>query len=136
MIQVGVLDMLRFHKFTIGKAWISDFGDINEKKHFDNLLKISPLHNVRTPAKAEDQYPATIIVTADHDDRVSPLHSYKFAAALQNAVKGSLVQKNPVLLRVYEKAGHGAGKPTLKRIEEAADVLSFFYRFLKLKLRK
>ncbi|XP_055907432.1 prolyl endopeptidase [Eupeodes corollae] len=128
--QVGVMDMLRFHKFTIGHAWCSDYGNPSEKEHFDNLLKYSPLHNVHTPKDANEEYPSTLIQTADHDDRVSPLHSLKFAAALQEAVKKSDIQKKPILLRVYSKAGHGAGKPTTKRIEEATDILTFMYKSL------
>lgn len=128
--QVGVMDMLRFHKFTIGHAWISDYGNPDEKVHFENLYKFSPLHNVRSPNSTEQQYPSTLILTADHDDRVSPLHSLKFAAALHHAIKDNLYQKNPVLLRVYNKAGHGAGKPTAKKIEEATDILAFLYQAL------
>uniref|UniRef100_A0A6E8VZ53 Prolyl endopeptidase n=1 Tax=Anopheles coluzzii TaxID=1518534 RepID=A0A6E8VZ53_ANOCL len=132
--QVGVMDMLRFHKFTIGRAWVSDYGDMNEKEHFENLLRYSPLHNVRTPTSKKDQYPATLVLTADHDDRVSPLHSLKFVAALHDAIKDSEHQKNPLLLRVYSKAGHGMGKPTAKKIEEATDILTFMYKTLGLKL--
>lgn len=128
--QVGVMDMLRFHKFTIGHAWISDYGNPDEKVHFDNLYKFSPLHNARSPNSTEQQYPSTLILTADHDDRVSPLHSLKFAAALHHAIKNNQYQKNPVLLRVYSKAGHGAGKPTAKKIEEATDILAFLYQAL------
>lgn len=126
------MDMLRFHKFTIGHAWCSDYGNPSEKEHFDNLYKLSPLHNVHTPNDASSEYPSTLILTADHDDRVSPLHSLKFAAALQEAVRDSPFQKNPLLLRVYKKAGHGAGKPTSKRIEEATDILTFMYRSLNI----
>ncbi|GAB0087261.1 prolyl endopeptidase [Sergentomyia squamirostris] len=123
--QVGVLDMLRFHKFTIGHAWISDYGNPDTQEHFENLIKFSPLHNCRPPKDCIHQYPATLIVTADHDDRVSPLHSLKFAATLQEAVRDCPHQINPILLRVYSKAGHGAGKPTTKKIEEATDILTF-----------
>lgn len=98
--------------------------------HFENLYKFSPLHNVRSPNSTENQYPATLILTADHDDRVSPLHSLKFAAALHHAIKDNQYQKNPVLLRVYSKAGHGSGKPTFKKIEEATDILTFLYQAL------
>ncbi|XP_063702062.1 prolyl endopeptidase isoform X2 [Culicoides brevitarsis] len=133
--QVGVLDMLRFHKFTIGQAWQSDYGDIEDPKHFENLLKYSPLHNVRTPKSAKEQYPATMVLTASHDDRVSPLHSLKFVAALHEAVKGCEFQTNPLFLRVYSKAGHGFGKPTAKKIEEASDILAFLCKTLKLDLK-
>ncbi|XP_033235755.1 prolyl endopeptidase [Drosophila pseudoobscura] len=128
--QVGVMDMLRFHKFTIGHAWCSDYGNPSEKDHFENLYKFSPLHNVHTPGSNEKEYPSTLILTADHDDRVSPLHSFKFTAALQEAVRNSKFQNNPLLLRVYTKAGHGAGKPTSKKIEEATDILTFMSKSL------
>ncbi|XP_035781675.1 prolyl endopeptidase-like [Anopheles albimanus] len=132
--QVGVMDMLRFHKFTIGRAWVSDYGDLNEKEHFENLLRYSPLHNVRRPTSEKEQYPATLVLTADHDDRVSPLHSLKFVAALHHAINGCEYQRNPLLLRVYSKAGHGMGKPTAKKIEESTDILTFMYKTLGLKL--
>lgn len=127
--------MLRFHKFTIGRAWTSDYGNADEEKHFFNLFKYSPLHNVKTPTCEAEQYPATLILTADHDDRVSPLHSLKFTAALHRAIKNCPYQKNPLFLRVYNKAGHGAGKPTTKRIEEATDILTFMYKALNLKVK-
>ncbi|XP_055295100.1 prolyl endopeptidase-like [Sitodiplosis mosellana] len=130
--QVGVLDMLRFHKFTIGHAWISDYGNPDDKTHFENIYKFSPLHNVRSPNSTVSQYPSTLILTADHDDRVSPLHSLKFAAALQYAVRDNQFQKNPILLRVYSKAGHGGGKPTFKIIEEDTDILAFLYQTLQI----
>ncbi|XP_031624415.1 prolyl endopeptidase-like isoform X2 [Contarinia nasturtii] len=130
--QVGVMDMLRFHQFTIGHAWISDYGNPEEKVHFDNLYKFSPVHNVHSPNSTDNQYPSTLILTADHDDRVSPLHSLKFAAALQHAVKDNEFQKNPILLRVYSKAGHGGGKPTTKIIEESTDILTFLYQALQI----
>lgn len=118
---VGVLDMLRYHKFTIGWAWATDYGTSETKEGFDYLIKYSPLHNAR-PAS----YPATMITTADHDDRVVPAHSFKFAAAMQEAKQGN----NPMLIRVDVSAGHGAGKPTSKKIDEVADLLSFmFYNF-------
>jgi prolyl oligopeptidase len=103
--QVGVFDMLRFHRFTIGSAWISDYGSPDEEKHFHNLIKYSPIHNVHTPENPKEEYPATLILTADHDDRVSPLHSLKFAARLHHAVRDSKFQVNPILLRVYQKSG-------------------------------
>ncbi|KAL5292418.1 PREP.2 family protein [Megaselia abdita] len=133
--QVGVMDMLRFHKFTIGHAWCSDYGNPDEKDHFENVLKYSPLHNVKAPKSANEEYPSTLILTADHDDRVSPLHSLKFAAALQDAVKDSKYQKKPILLRVYSKAGHGAGKPTTKRIEEATDIFTFIMKSLNCEMK-
>ncbi|NES80280.1 MAG: S9 family peptidase [Moorea sp. SIO2B7] len=114
---VGVMDMLRFHKFTIGWAWCSDYGSPENEEEFKALYAYSPLHNLKT----ETSYPATMITTADHDDRVVPAHSFKFAAALQNAHSGD----NPVLIRIETKAGHGAGKPTSKIIEEIADKWTF-----------
>lgn len=129
--QVGVFDMLRFHKFTIGSAWCSDYGNPDEEEHFNNVIKYSPLHNSRTPSNPEEEYPGVLILTADHDDRVSPLHSLKFAATLQHAVKDSPYQKNPIFLRVDTKSGHGQGKPVTKKIEEATDILAFLYKVLK-----
>lgn len=124
--------MLRYHKFTIGSAWTSDFGSPDEEIHFNNLLKYSPLHNTKEPTSDTEAYPATLILTGDHDDRVSPLHSLKFAATLQHAVKDSSYQKLPILLRVYTKAGHGQGKPILKKIEESTDILVFLHKYLEL----
>lgn len=115
--QVGVMDMLRYHKFTIGYAWEVEYGSSDNKEDFDYLYKYSPVHNL----KSGINYPATIITTADHDDRVVPAHSFKFAAALQAAQSGA----NPTLIRIESKAGHGAGKPTSKQIEEATDIWSF-----------
>jgi prolyl oligopeptidase len=114
---VGVMDMLRFHRFTIGWAWKSDYGSSETKEGFDTLIKYSPLQNLKPGTK----YPATLVTTADHDDRVVPAHSFKFAAALQAAQAGDA----PVLIRIETKAGHGAGKPTKKQIEEKADVYAF-----------
>ena len=114
---VGVLDMLRFHKFTIGWAWCSEYGDPDNEADFKTLYAYSPLHNL----KLGTTYPATMITTADHDDRVVPAHSFKFAAALQAAHQGD----KPVLIRIETKAGHGAGRPTTKIIEEAADKWAF-----------
>ena len=116
---VGVLDMLRYHKFTIGHAWAVEYGSSEKKEQFDFLIKYSPLHNL----KPGIQYPSTMITTADHDDRVVPAHSFKFASALQVAHKGD----NPVIIRVETDAGHGAGKPTSKIIDEIADMWSFFF---------
>jgi len=122
--QVGVLDMLRFHKFTIGWAWTSDYGSADNADEFKALVKYSPLHNL----KAGACYPATMITTADHDDRVVPAHSFKFAAAAQ-AAQGSAA---PILIRIDVKAGHGAGKPTTKQIEEVADRWGFLSRALRM----
>lgn len=133
--QVGVLDMMRFHKFTIGSAWITDYGSSDEQKHFENLIKYSPVHNVRTPQNANEEYPATLILTADHDDRVSPLHSLKFIANLHYAINSSKFQKKPIMLRVYTKAGHGFGKPVSKKIEEATDILTFLYKTLDIEVK-
>jgi prolyl oligopeptidase len=122
--QVGVMDMLRFHKFTIGWAWTSDYGSSENPDEFKALVKYSPLHNL----KSGTCYPATMITTADHDDRVVPAHSFKFAATAQAAQAGA----NPVLIRIDTKAGHGAGKPTSKQIEEVADRWGFLSRALKM----
>ena len=117
ILAVGVLDMLRFHKFTIGWAWCSEYGSPDNEEDFKILYAYSPLHNL----KESTAYPATMITTADHDDRVVPAHSFKFAAALQAAHAGD----NPVLIRIETKAGHGPGKPTTKIIEETADKWGF-----------
>ncbi|MEL7008543.1 MAG: prolyl oligopeptidase family serine peptidase [Cyanobacteria bacterium J06588_4] len=122
---VGVLDMLRFHKFTIGWAWCAEYGSPDDAADFKTLYAYSPLHNL----KEGTAYPATMITTADHDDRVVPAHSFKFAAALQAAHTGD----NPVLIRIETKAGHGAGKPTSKIIEEAADKWGFLMANLGMK---
>lgn len=114
---VGVLDMLRFHKFTIGWAWASDYGSPDDPEQFQTLLAYSPLHNL----KAGIKYPATLVTTGDHDDRVVPAHSFKFAAALQAAQAGQA----PTLIRIQTKAGHGAGKPTKMLIDEQADIYAF-----------
>ncbi|XP_077296032.1 prolyl endopeptidase isoform X1 [Arctopsyche grandis] len=135
--QVGVLDMLRFHKFTIGQAWVSDYGCSDNKEEFDALIKYSPLHNVRkldTPDCI--QYPATLVLTADHDDRVVPLHSLKFIAQLQYNARKSTCQKNPLFARIETNAGHGAGKPTAKVIEENTDVLCFMVQSMGLSFVK
>jgi prolyl oligopeptidase len=119
--SVGVLDMLRYHKFTIGYAWATDYGTSEEKNSFSNLLSYSPYHNIKNV-----NYPATLITTADHDDRVVPAHSFKFAAALQKSKR----LKNPVLIRIDKNAGHGAGKPTSKLIDEWADIWTFTFHNL------
>ncbi|MEN3332242.1 MAG: prolyl oligopeptidase [Blastocatellia bacterium] len=121
---VGVMDMLRFQKFTIGWAWVSDYGSSDNPEEFKALYAYSPLHNIK-PGTA---YPPTLITTADHDDRVVPSHSFKFAATMQAAQAGP----NPVLIRIETKAGHGAGKPTSKQIEEIADRWGFLVRALNM----
>ncbi|MEH2321024.1 prolyl oligopeptidase family serine peptidase [Nostoc sp.] len=123
---VGVMDMLRFHKFTIGWAWTSEYGSADNPEEFPALYAYSPLHNI----KPDTAYPATLITTADHDDRVVPAHSFKFAAALQEAHAGDA----PTLIRIETKAGHGAGKPTAKIIEEAADKWAFLVRTLNVEV--
>ena len=120
---VGVMDMLRFQKFTIGWAWCAEYGSAETAEEFEALYAYSPLHNL----KPGTRYPATLITTADHDDRVVPAHSFKFAAALQAAHAGD----QPVLIRIETKAGHGAGKPTTKVIEEVADRFAFLLKVLQ-----
>ena len=119
---VGVMDMLRFHKFTIGWAWQEEYGSPDNAADFPTLLAYSPLHNV----KKGSRYPATMVLTGDHDDRVFPAHSFKFAAELQHAQAGPA----PMLLRVDLRAGHGAGKPTAKQLEETADMYAFAWKAL------
>jgi prolyl oligopeptidase len=124
---VGVLDMLRFHKFTIGHAWVDDYGSSDNADEFQALYRYSPLHAI----KPGTCYPPTMITTADHDDRVVPAHSFKFAATLQAAQRCD----NPILIRIETRAGHGAGKPTAKLIEEAADKWAFLYQVLRVPSR-
>ena len=114
---VGVLDMLRFRAFTIGKAWESDYGSIDREDEFKALLAYSPYHNVRSGV----DYPATLIVTSDHDDRVYPAHSFKFGAAMQHADPDG----RPILIRIVTRAGHGDGMPVSKQIQEFADIYAF-----------
>ena len=125
MPAVGVMDMLRFQKFTIGHAWVGEYGSSDNAKDFPVLYRYSPLHNI----KRGGHYPAVLITTSDHDDRVVPGHSFKYAATLQAAQAGS----KPVLIRIETRAGHGAGKPTTKIIDEYADRLAFLTRELDMK---
>lgn len=125
---VGVMDMLRFHKFTIGWAWMSEYGNPEVEEDFQTLFAYSPLHNIRPGTK----YPAVLITTGDHDDRVVPGHSFKYAATLQNAQAGDA----PILIRIETRGGHGGGKPTWMIIEEIADQYAFVLKALQLKLPK
>jgi prolyl oligopeptidase len=121
--EVGVMDMLRFHRFTIGWGWTSDYGSVDDPEQFRTLLAYSPLHNIRPGV----QYPPTLVTTGDHDDRVVPGHSFKFAAALQAAQEGEA----PIVIRIDTDAGHGVGKPVSKLIDERADVIAFLEFALK-----
>ncbi len=121
-----VMDMLRFHKITIGWAWISDYGSPDNQEDFFNLLTYSPYHNIQKGV----EYPPTLVITADHDDRVVPSHSFKYISRLQEAQKGS----NPVLIRIATRTGHGSGKPVSMQIEETTDQLAFLSHHLKLDL--
>lgn len=137
LAHVGVMDMLRFHKFTIGHAWTTDYGCSEKEEEFHWLMKYSPLHNVKRPWEDDDheqvQYPAIMLLTADHDDRVVPLHTLKLLATLQhvlcNSVKES-AQTNPIIARLDTKAGHGAGRPTQKMIDEATDKFAFLAKMV------
>ena len=119
LAHVGVMDMLRYQYFTIGRAWRADYGLSEDSTMFEYLYKYSPLHNISEKAN----YPAVLVITADHDDRVVPAHSFKYIATLQEKYKG----QNPVMIRIATKAGHGAGKPVSMRIEEAADIYAFIF---------
>ena len=123
---VGVMDMLRYQKFTIGWSWIADFGSSDNEEQFKAIIKYSPLHNL----KEGNRYPATLVTTADHDDRVVPGHSFKFISKLQEVQNGD----QPVLIRVDVDAGHGAGKPTGKLLDEQSDIFAFLFYNLGMKL--
>jgi len=125
---VGVMDMLRFHKFTAGRFWTDDYGSSDNPEEFKALYAYSPYHALLRDGKKK--YPATLVTTADTDDRVVPGHSFKFAAALQEMQAGGA----PVLIRIETRAGHGAGKPTAKQIEEIADELAFLVNNLRMRL--
>jgi prolyl oligopeptidase len=115
---VGVMDMLRFHKFTVGWGWAVEYGSSDDEKNFKNLYAYSPLHNIKDGVS----YPATLVTTADHDDRVVPAHSFKFIATLQEKHKG----KNPVLIRIETRSGHGSSNIT-KAIDEITDMYAFTF---------
>jgi len=132
LAHVGVMDMLRFNKFTIGYAWCSDFGDPDKSENFDALYAYSPLHNIPKLQEGQ-QYPAFLGLTADHDDRVVPLHTMKFMAQLQHSIGSNTWQKNPLLTRIEVKAGHGAGKSLEKQILQRAQIMAFVAKFLRLK---
>jgi len=123
--EVGVMDMLRFQKFTIGWAWTSDYGSSDKPDQFKYLLAYSPIHNI----KPGTCYPPTLAFTADHDDRVVPGHTFKYVATLQSAQSCA----KPILARIETKSGHGAGRPTTKLIDEAADRFAFLVRELQMR---
>ncbi len=123
--SVGVMDMLRFHKFTIGWAWVDEYGSSEDSLDFENLYSYSPLHNIQ----GNLNYPAILAMTADHDDRVVPAHSFKYIATLQEKYGG----KNPTMIRIQTKAGHGAGKATSVKIQEEADMWSFIFYNMDIK---
>jgi len=128
--HVGVMDMLRFHKFTIGHAWCSEYGCAdNSEEEFQNLLAYSPIHNVRIPECGEGEFPSMMLLTGDHDDRVVPLHTLKLVATIHHQMRqvdgGRNIPRNPVIARIETQTGHGAGKPTDKVIEQYADVYAF-----------
>ena len=125
--QVGVLDMLRYHRFTIGWAWATDYGTSDNAEEFKALAAYSPLHNIKSGVN----YPAILVTTGDHDDRVVPAHSFKYTAALQAAQTGNA----PKIIRIETNAGHGAGKPTSKIIEERSDILAFLANTMKLEVK-
>lgn len=127
--EVGVMDMIRFDKFTIGGLWVNDFGSSADSIQFVNLYKYSPLHNVRSGVR----YPAILVTTADRDDRVVPAHSFKYIATVQDKQRHS---RNPSLIRIQTRAGHGAGSPTSMLIDEATDIYAFTFYNLGENLKK
>ena len=124
IVRVGVLDLLRYHLFTVGHFWIPEYGNPNDPDDLAVLKGISPYHNIQKDV----DYPSTLILTGDHDDRVVPMHSYKYTAALQQAQAGD----SPILLRIEPQTGHGAGMPVAKEIEVTAAILAFIKRELEL----
>ncbi|XP_033878182.3 prolyl endopeptidase-like [Acipenser ruthenus] len=133
--KVGVMDMLKFHKFTIGHAWTTDYGCSDNEEEFHWLIKYSPLHNLPLSSSPAPPYPAMLLLTGDHDDRVVPLHSLKYTATLQHCVGRRPSQRQPLLIRIDTKSGHGAGKPTAKAIQEEAHIFSFIAETLGLSWR-
>jgi len=129
--HVGVMDMLRFQKFTVGQAWVPEFGSSENKTEFESIIRYSPLHNLKPPT-ADWQYPAMMLLTADHDDRVVPSHSLKYMAQLYHVVEKNPNQTHPLIIRIETQAGHGAGKPTSKKLDQAADIFAFLKRVLSL----
>jgi len=129
----GVQDMLRFQKFTGGHNWCPEYGCSDEKIHFENLIKYSPIHNVRMPKDEKVQYPAIMFLTASHDDRVVSLHSYKYIALLQKEIGRNPRQTNPFLMRVELNAGHAVGQPLGNMIDEVTDIISFLALTLEMK---
>ncbi|XP_016341534.1 prolyl endopeptidase-like [Sinocyclocheilus anshuiensis] len=134
--KVGVMDMLKFHKFTIGHAWTTDYGCADDPEQFKWLIKYSPLHNLPQTPRDGTPYPAMLLLTADHDDRVVPLHTLKYVATLQHGMGRSPGQTQPLLVRVDTRSGHGAGKPTAKAILENTHIFSFIAETLKLSWRE
>uniref|UniRef100_A0A8C2KZS6 Prolyl endopeptidase n=1 Tax=Cyprinus carpio TaxID=7962 RepID=A0A8C2KZS6_CYPCA len=134
--EVGVMDMLKFHKFTIGHAWTTDYGCADDPEQFKWLIKYSPLHNLPQTPRDGTPYPAMLLLTADHDDRVVPLHTLKYVATLQHGMGRSPGQTQPLLVRVDTRSGHGAGKPTAKAILEDTHIFSFIAETLKLSWRE
>ncbi|CDI82911.1 prolyl endopeptidase, putative [Eimeria acervulina] len=131
--KVGVMDLLRFNKFTIGHAWVSDYGDPDKEEDFKHIYKISPLHNINPDVVQSNVQPAVLVMTADHDDRVSPFHSLKYIAELQCAAGYSSPASTPLIAHIDTKAGHGGGKPLMKVLEEQAQTYGFIASVLGLK---
>ncbi|CAB1351216.1 unnamed protein product [Coregonus sp. 'balchen'] len=136
LVEVGVMDMLKFHKFTIGHAWTTDYGCADHLEQFKWLFEYSPLHNLPPAPQAGAVYPAMLLLTADHDDRVVPLHTLKYCATLQHGVGSSSGQRQPLMVRVDTRSGHGAGKPTAKAILEDTHIFSFIAQTLGLSWRE